>query len=236
MRNIVILSMLIFSLFFVSCATNKSPYITEHPEFTEDGAPYWTVLTPLSDDRFYGVGMGDLSTLQNSKLRAEALAKDEIARQVSTIVDSSVKNYFAESNDYANSDVFENFSNQVTSVTLNNVIVENNYTDKDGAIWVISSFDKSNLEASYKSVAENLKHKLEVRKIEAEKAIASLNATNANQMSLYKDDAAALLALKRAYDKTLAEKQALLESASSEYDEVDVAKLVAAYQKAANSK
>lgn len=232
MRKKTILAILILSLLFVACTTSRSPYITEHPEYTEDGAPYWTVLTPLSSERFYGVGMGKLTTIQNSKLRAEALAKDEIARQVSTIVDSSINNYFAESDSYAssyNSDVFENFSKQITNVTLTNVIVENNYKDKDGAIWVISSFDKSYLEAAYKSVANNLKYDLEVKKIKAEKSIALLNSKNSEQKSLYKDDNIALLALKRAYNKTLLEKKDKLEEASTQYDNLDVDQLIASF-------
>lgn len=235
MKKNILLLIMFYSLFLVGCATSKSPYITEHPEFTEDGAPYWTVLTPLSDDRFYGVGMGDLSTVQNSKIRAEALAKDEIARKVSTLVNSSVKNYFSESDGISNSDLFENFSKQITNVTLNNVIVENNYTDKEGAIWVIASFEKSNLEASYKSLAQNLKYDLEVKKIEAEKAIAQLNSTNKEQMERFKDNEVALDALKKAYNKTLAEKNALLKSVSDNLDSVDVDKLVASYKNALSS-
>lgn len=235
MKKIILLLIMFYSIFLVGCATSKSPYITEHPEFTEDGAPYWTVLTPLSNDRFYGVGMGNLSTVQNSKIRAEALAKDEIARKVSTLVNSSVKNYFSESGGVSNSDLFENFSRQVTNVTLNNVVVENNYKDKDGALWVIASFEKSNLEASYKSLAENLKYDLEVKKIEAEKAIAQLNSTNKEQMERFKDNEVALDALKKAYNKTLSEKNALLKSVSDNLDSVDVDKLVASYKKALSS-
>jgi hypothetical protein len=239
MSKKAVLVMLVLSLFLVGCTTSKSPYITEHPKVTEEGAPYWTVLTPLSDDRFYGVGMGDLSTLQNSKLRAEALAKDEIARQVSTIVNSSVKNYFSESGRYvssSNSDVFENFSQQVTNVTLTNVIIENNYTDTDGAIWVISSYDKLNLETAYKSVAENLKYNLERRRIEAEKAIALLNIKNDEQKILHKGDNIALIALKKAYAKTLAEKNEKLNSATNQYDSIDIDRLLAAYKKILNTK
>lgn len=239
MRKKAILAMLVLSLFFVGCTTSKSPYITEHPEFTADGAPYWTVLTPLSSDRFYGVGMGKLSTIQNSKLRAEALSKDEIARQVSIIVNSSVKNYFAESGDYAssfNSDVFENFSKQVTSVTLTNVIVENNYTDSDGAIWVISSFDKSNLEVAYESVANNLKYNLEVKRMAAEKSIVLLNTKTKEQMAIHKGDNLALLALRKAYEKTLSEKNEQLQSISNQYDSVDINQLLASFDKVLNSK
>jgi hypothetical protein len=239
MRKKAILAMLVLSLSFVGCTTSKSPYITEHPEYTADGAPYWTVLTPLSSERFYGVGMGKLSTIQNSKLRAEALSKDEIARQVSTIVNSSVKNYFAESDNYAssfNSDVFENFSKQVTNVTLTSVIVENNYTDGSGAIWVISSYDKSNLEAAYESVAQNLKYNLEIRKIEAEKAIAILNIKAKEQMAINKGDNIALLALKKAYDKTLSEKNENLQRVTNQYESVDVEQLISSFDSVLNSK
>ncbi|MGH4037157.1 MAG: hypothetical protein ACRQFF_04850 [Sphaerochaeta sp.] len=229
-----VVALIVLSLCLVGCKSTKSPYIVEHPEITEDGAPYWTVLTPISNERFYGVGMGDLSTLQNSKLRAEALAKDEISRQVSTIVDSSVKNYFQEADGFQSSfdrSVFENFSYQVTNVTLQNVIVENNYTDSEGKFWVIASYDKSNLEDAYKSVGENLKRNAERQMLSAEKEIELLKEKNKQQMDIYKDNAIALAALKAAYEKTLAEKEDLLEQAKQKDSSIDLDTLIASYEK-----
>lgn len=233
----ILLIIITISLLFVGCASNKSPYIVDHPETTEDGAPYWTVLTPISDKRFYGVGMGNLSTIQNSKLRAAALAKDEIARQVSTIVDSSITNYFSDSDKSMSNhslDVFQNFSKQVTNITLNNVIVENNYVDGNGSIWVISSYDKSNLKDAYKTVAENLRYSLELRKIEIEKEIAVLKAKNNEQQLLYKNNDLALSALKKAYIKTLSEKQRQLKDNDNDYNNINIENLIASYEKVIN--
>jgi len=234
MNKKAVVALIVLSLFLVGCKSTKSPYIVDHPETTEDGAPYWTVLTPISDERFYGVGMGNLSTLQNSKLRAEALAKDEISRQVSTIVNSSIKNYFQEEEGFQSSfdrSAFENFSYQVTNVTLQNVVVENNYTDNEGKFWVIASYDKSNIEDAYKSVGENLKRNAERQKVSAEKEIELLKETNKQQMDIYKDNEIALAALKAAYEKTLAEKEALLEQAKQKESSIDLDKLVASYEK-----
>lgn len=154
-------------LLFSGCA-HKSPYITEHPQYTADGAPYWTVLTPISKQRFYGVGSGNLSTIENSKTRAAAMARNEIAQQVSIMVNDVLLNYFTEAGiakQTKGAAVFDDFSLQVASLTLRNVIVENNWQDpKTGKLWVIASYEKSNLKEAYELEARNLLLKLEKQK------------------------------------------------------------------------
>ncbi len=227
-KNILILMTILILL--SSCAT-KSPYLSDHPEFTEDGAPYWTVLTPVDKHRFYGVGMGQLSNQINSKMRAEAGARDEIARQVSILVNTAVKNYTNEAGfpDGTNElTAFENISLQVVNTTLRNVIIENLYQDPDTeAIWVIASFDKKYLSDAYKAEAENMKRSLEKRKIAALEALATAKERNAiaiEQINLANQENKAdqLAALQQAYSQIVDEKNAEIAALSDENDKIDV--------------
>lgn len=234
MKKIIIAGLLMVGLLLTSCVS-KSPYIVDHPEFTEDGSPYWTVLTPLSKDRFYGVGVGDLSTVQNSKLRAEALAKDEIARQVSTLVQGAVNNYFNDSGFASNTQslqAFESFSSQVTNSTLRSVIVENNWRNPDtGELWVIASYEKSNLKEAYRLEAENMKRSLEKRKISALEAVEELKIKNEEQKIKNKENKEALSALESAYKSLLIEKQQALELADSAVEAVKISLMLDEYNK-----
>lgn len=246
MKNHVLLLFFLVMILSSSCATKSpSPYISEHPEVSEDGSPYWTVLTPLSPDRFYGVGMGNLSTQLNSKKRAEALARNEIAEQVSSMVHGAIQNYFTDSGlpqSEQNLSAFENFSIQVTNITLRNVIIENNWTNpQTGEFWVIASYDKDNLEEAYRLEAENLQATYERQKIQAEKDIALINKnreTAHNQvLSLAKslnesDDTTQnqLQILDTSYQKILRDKMIELADAQAKLDAVNVDKLVVGYQ------
>lgn len=229
MKKIILILMTTVVL-LSSCAT-KSPYLSDHPEFTEDGAPYWTVLTPIDKHRFYGVGMGKLSNQINSKMRAEAGARDEIARQVSILVNTAVKNYTNEAgfpDGTSELTAFENISLQVVNTTLRNVIIENLYQEPDTeAIWVIASFDKKYLSDAYKAEAENVKRALEKRKIAAVEALAAAEERNAiaiEQINLANQENKAdqLAALQQAYSQIVDEKNAEIAALSDENDKIDV--------------
>ena len=146
-RRTLFLIFLVVSLLLVSC-------ISTQPKYNPDGSPYWTTFTPVSRKYYYGVGSGNLKSKQNSKARAEAMAKDEIARQVSTAVENSIINYISE-NQYE-FDSFENFSTQVANATLRGVEVKEIYTAVDGTVWILSQYDKKNLKEAYKLEAERL--------------------------------------------------------------------------------
>ncbi len=232
MKKVIII--LISVLLLASCVT-KSPYITEHPEFTEDGAPYWTVLTPINKDRYYGVGMGQLSNPINSKMRAEAQARDEIARQVSLLINTAVKNYTNEAgltNNTQELTAFESISLQVANTTLRNVIIENTYTDPDtNAIWVIASYEKRYLEDAYKAEAENLKRSLEKRKIAAIEELAKAKERNAQaleqiNLSNYENKEQQIEALAKAYDQVIAEKNSEIELLNNQVSDIDVDMMV----------
>ncbi|NCD04654.1 MAG: hypothetical protein EOL97_00905 [Spirochaetia bacterium] len=225
------LILLLISVLLLASCVSKSPYITDHPEFTEDGAPYWTVLTPINKDRFYGVGMGQLSNPVNSKMRAEAGARDEIARQVSVLINTAVKNYTNEAgllNNTQELTAFETISLQVANTTLRNVIIENTYQDpKTKAIWVIASFEKKYLPQAYKAEAENLKRNLEKRKIAAIEALALAKERNAQaieQINLTNSEnkEQQLQALAKALEVVVSEKNKEIEALKQQEENVKV--------------
>lgn len=222
------------TILLISCAT-KSPYLTDHPEYTEDGAPYWTVLTPVDKWRYYGVGMGQLSNPINSKMRAEAGARDEIARQVSILVNTAIKNYTNEAgmiNNTQELNAFETISLQVVNTTLRNVIIENTYQDPETkAIWVIASFEKKYLEDAYKAEAENVKRNLEKRKIAAIEALAKAKDRTAQaieqiNLSNLENKNEQLEALSNAYNQVLEEKNKQIENLEKESSSIEVDKMV----------
>lgn len=240
MKRIIIL--LFTTLLLVSCVS-KSPYLKDHPEFTEDGAPYWTVVTPVDKWRFYGVGMGQLSNPVNSKMRAEAQARDEIARQVSVLINTAVKNYTNEAGFLNNTQeltAFENISLQVANTTLRNVIIEDVYQDPNSnAIWVIASFEKKYLQDAYKAEAENLKRDLEKRKIAAVEALALAKERNTQALeqinlanSENKEDQ--LEALSQAMETVIEEKNNEIALLEKQLEDIDVDEMVDSLSKILN--
>ncbi|MGD1823068.1 MAG: LPP20 family lipoprotein [Pleomorphochaeta sp.] len=229
-----ILIVMVTILMLTSCAT-KSPYLSDHPEYTEDGAPYWTVLTPIDKYRYYGVGMGQLSNQINSKMKAEAAARDDIARQVSVLINTAVKNYTNEAgmvNNTQELSAFETISLQVVNTTLRNIIIENLYQDPEtDAIWVIASYEKKYLKDAYQAEAENVKRSLEKRKIAAVEALAKAEERNAaaiEQINLSnlenKDDQ--LEALAKAYSTVVDEKNKEIANLEAENDAIQIEKMV----------
>jgi len=161
----IFLLFVLISLLLVSCVSTQ-------PKFNPDGSPYWTTFTPVSRKYYYGVGSGNLKSTQNSKVRAEAMAKNEIARQVSTAVENSITNYISENQYEMNS--FEDFSSQVANATLRGVEVKEIYSATDGTIWVLSQYDKKNLKEAYKLEAERLERQSLTEKISAEEMLKFL--------------------------------------------------------------
>jgi hypothetical protein len=67
---------------FMGCATTNA-----------DGSPKWTTKVPSNWRTYYATGYGKLSNVQNSRMRAEALATDAVARWASVTVQASLTNY-----------------------------------------------------------------------------------------------------------------------------------------------
>lgn len=229
--KLLIISLISISLF--NGCKSSSPYLSKHAEFTKDGKPYWTELTPISKDRYYGVGSGQLSTRTNSKNRAESFARNEIARQISVQCDSSLIDYYNESGleSYRESlDVLENFSIQVTNLTLRNVIIENNfYDEKTNTYWVIASYDKDNLKDAYQLEANNLKRKIEKYKVRVEKEKFEIQENiNSLKNDKSKDQQIELLT------NELNKKTDELNTTQTQINEINIEKMLKSYDKVLN--
>lgn len=150
---------------------------------TKDGAPLWTV-SPPKDTRslHYAVGFAKQSTLQMSHQRAEATAKDAIARWAETSVDNSLINFIQDAGDaFTNREmleIFQSMSLQTVSIALRGVEIVERYEADDGTVWVLSTYPLENLKEAYRLKSEELERNYEL--IKAKLLIDYLEAELAN--------------------------------------------------------
>lgn len=133
-----------------------------------DGSPKWTTNPPSHWRTFYAVGYGKLSNVQNSRMRAEALAMDGVARWASTTVQGALTNYFQDSGTSGDQtlEMMENISRQVVNISLRGAVVEEVYNDAEGGVWVLVSFPVKNLKDAYKEQSAALERNAEIQKAE----------------------------------------------------------------------
>ncbi len=134
----------------------------------DDGSPKWTTNVPYSRTTFYAVGYGKLSNQQNSLMRAEAQAKDRIARWISTTVQGALTNYFLDSGTSGEQtlEMMESISAQIVNVSLNGSRMEEQWSDPDGGVWVLYSYPIRNLKEAYRLKSEELQRKSEAYQVE----------------------------------------------------------------------
>jgi|SRR5690554_1684846 hypothetical protein len=131
-----------------------------------DGSPKWTTNPPSNWRTYYSSGYGKLSNVQNSRMRAEALAMDGVARWASTTVQGALTNYFQDSGTSGEQslEMMENISRQVVNISLRGAVVEEQWVDPDGGVWVLVSFPVKNLKDAYKEQSAALERKAEIQK------------------------------------------------------------------------
>ncbi len=134
----------------------------------EDGSPKWTTDVPYSRTTFYAVGYGKLSNPQNSLMRAEAQAKDRIARWASTTVQGALTNYFLDSGTSGEQtlEMMESISSQIVNISLNGSRMEEQWSDSNGGVWVLYSYPIRNLKEAYRLKSEELQRKSEAYQVE----------------------------------------------------------------------
>jgi hypothetical protein len=134
----------------------------------KDGSPNWTTNVPNSRTTFYAIGYGKLSNFQNSLMRAEAQAKDRIARWASTTVQGALTNYFLDSGTSGEQtiEMMESISSQIVNISLNGSRMEEQWTDPDGGVWVLYSYPIRNLKEAYRLKSEELQRKSEAYQVE----------------------------------------------------------------------
>jgi hypothetical protein len=157
---------LLVSAVFVSCASapkdkkTEAPVVTVKPVIGKEGIPQpeWVNKIPKSADSFYAVGYGNMTSKQNSIMRAEADAKDQIARWVGTSVKNALTNYTNESGSGTNKqvlDYMESISKQVADQTLVGVERDESWVDPDGAVYVLCSFPKANVGKGFQDTVQS---------------------------------------------------------------------------------
>ena len=144
-----------------------------------DGSPKWTTDPPSNWRTHYSAGYGKLSNVQNSRMRAESMAMDSIARWASTTVQGALTNYFQDTGTSGGQslETMENISRQIVDISLKGAQVEEQWVAPDGGVWVLVSFPVKNLKDAYKEQsaaldrdAETLKARLMVEYLEKELA------------------------------------------------------------------
>lgn len=150
-----------------------------------DGSPQWTTVPPRDSKTLYGVGMAKLADQTLSRLKAETLAKDDIARQASTLVDSALVMYMQDAGEIGGDsqalELFENLSVQITEITLRGVQKEQIWVAPDGTVWIICSYPTKNLKDAYRLQTEAFEQK--VRLLEAQKTTSSSRSTTLTTFS-----------------------------------------------------
>ncbi|MDD3823736.1 MAG: LPP20 family lipoprotein [Sphaerochaetaceae bacterium] len=131
-----------------------------------DGSPKWTTDVPSHWRTYHAVGYGKLSNVQNSRMRAEAMATDAVARWASVTVQGALTNYFQDSGSSGNQnlEMLESISRQVVDISLRGIQVEEQYTDADGGVWVLVSFPVKNLKDAYKAQSLKLEREAQIGK------------------------------------------------------------------------
>jgi hypothetical protein len=145
------------STLVMSCASSKPAEKKASSIIGKEGVPQpaWVNKIPKDADKFYAVGFGNMSSKQNSIVRAEADAKDQIARWVGTSVKNALTNYTNESGEGTNKqvlDYMESISKQVADQTLVGVERDESWVDPEGAVYVLCSFPKVNIGKGFQEV------------------------------------------------------------------------------------
>jgi len=120
--------------------------------------PDWVNKVPKSADSFYAVGYAKKSNKANSITYAEQDARDQIARWVNVSVKNALTNYSSEGGEGKNIQVLEyseNISKQVADQSLSGVERDEVWVDKEGGVYVLSSFPKANVGKSFDQVAQS---------------------------------------------------------------------------------
>jgi len=156
-------TLFVASVVLTSCGTSPKVAPADEPVVSpiigKEGFPMpaWVNTPPKSETTFFAVGFGSMTTKQNSIIRAEADAKDQIARWVGTSVKNALTNYTNESGSGANVQVLafmESISKQVADQTLIGVERDEVWVDPDGAVYVLCSFPKANINRGFENTVQ----------------------------------------------------------------------------------
>ncbi len=151
-----VLIVLVLVVFLTGCATTNP-----------DGSPRWTTNPPSNWRTYYAVGYGKMASEYTSRLKAEATARDVIARWTGTTVNSALTNYVESYGEDYSIEVIEHISTQVVQISLKRTEIEKQWTAPDGGVYVLVSYPIKYLKEAYKeqSAAMVRDHELEKAKL-----------------------------------------------------------------------
>jgi hypothetical protein len=134
------------------CATkSKAPENPNIPDFVLNPQNYETEGTIL------GIGSAKMSNVQNAITAAEARARQSIALTMNTAVQGMITDYAKEAglNDSnATTAFFENVSRQLVDTRLVGAKVQQRVQTKDGAMWVLMTYNAADAIALMKQAAD----------------------------------------------------------------------------------
>ena len=140
----VISAIIIMCVLFVlaGCASMNDTDITKR---NRDGSPVWTTTEPHSSKLLYGVGKAKLTTEFNSKTAAEAVARANLASKIQSTVKEHIA-YYTRDSEGETATAYEQLIMNIVNVAVPNIKTEQYWTQKDGTVWVLVSYQRKNLD------------------------------------------------------------------------------------------
>ncbi len=156
MKRRPVLIVLVLLVLLMGCATTNP-----------DGSPKWTTNPPSNWRTYYAVGYGKMANEYTSRLKAEAAARDVIARWSGTTVKSALVNYVESYGEDYSIEMMEQISTQVVNISLKRTQIEKQWVAPDGGVYVLVSYPIKYLKEAYKeqSAAMVRDHELEKAKL-----------------------------------------------------------------------
>ena len=168
------------ALLVVGCESNTQPAPEEKPR----DIPDWAGGVD-AEDAYYGMGMSKMSTNQNSIENAQAMARDEIARQVEVKVSNMLKRFSQESGRQVLG-FYENVSKQVADEALRGSKLaprgsmlykdDPRYFAKDGTVWALMVYSLSNVSQNTLNAFEGPSEEALYNEFKASQAFKELDA------------------------------------------------------------
>lgn len=150
----IVVMTLVVSFSLQQCGSSRSGS-TEETGMKD--VPEWFLNPPEAEDAIYGVGMAKKQNPSLARKASIARARDEIASQVQTKVQSMLKDFMQESGIGENAQALEftqSVSKQVTDMSLQGSKVKEVYPAKDGTFYALVEYPLASLRQSTLSEAQ----------------------------------------------------------------------------------
>lgn len=150
-------------LFIVGCGSSK-------PTHSKKEVPDWFLMPPQKKGTFYGVGNAKRPQLNLSKKIATSRARDELARQIKSEVQSKISDFQKASGlemDAEASEFNEYVSGNVVDMSLEYSMIEKTELI-DGQVFVLVSYDVQAAKEAAKEAAKAAADRLKAYKSEKE--------------------------------------------------------------------